>query len=183
MKNFWKLLILNISLVVIAVLTYSGGFLALRPTDPSLLRAGLSILIGLGLVAGLTVGNYRLLRDPDRVTLCCCWNGLPVFNAKLNFDYSPERLEMISGTLVFSKQTAEGTETPMDSATVLTRFVSLIKQEGLICSRIERLTPGYLMAVTLSGESVLTPVWYIATDTADFYINAMTGQEEKVEGA
>ena len=68
MKNFWKLLLLNLSLVVIAVLTYSSGFLALRPTDPGLLRAGLSILIGLGLVGGLTVGNYRLLKEPAHVT-------------------------------------------------------------------------------------------------------------------
>lgn len=68
MKTFLKLLLFNLSLVVIAVLTYSNGFLALRITDPSILRAGLSVLIGLGLAAGLVFGNYRLLKDPTGVT-------------------------------------------------------------------------------------------------------------------
>ncbi len=62
-----KILLLNLGIVVTAVVTYSEGLLGLRPTDPSLLKAGLSILIGLGLGAGLVGGNYKLLRGPRPV--------------------------------------------------------------------------------------------------------------------
>lgn len=68
MKNIWKLILLNSILVAAAVLTYSKGFLALSPADPSILRAGLSILIGLGLGTGLVYGNYRLLKEPEKIT-------------------------------------------------------------------------------------------------------------------
>ena len=68
MKNIWKLLLLNLSLAAAAILCFSKGFLALSPADPSILKAGLSILIGLGLGSGLVYGNYRLLKEPDKVT-------------------------------------------------------------------------------------------------------------------
>ena len=61
------------------------------------------------------------------------------------------------------------------------RFLELVEREGIICSRLDRLTPGYLMDVTLSGESILTPVWHIETDTVDLYLNALTGLPESPE--
>jgi len=67
MKNFLKILLLNIGIIIAAILTYSNGFLGLRPTDDSILRAGFSILIGLGLAGGLLGGNYALLKEPKKV--------------------------------------------------------------------------------------------------------------------
>ena len=68
MKNTWKLLLLNLALVATAIFCYSKGFLGLSPADPSILKAGMSILIGLGLGTGLVYGNYKLLKEPDKVT-------------------------------------------------------------------------------------------------------------------
>ena len=116
----------------------------------------------------------------NTVTLCCGWGGFPVYNAVLEFHFFGEQLSMVSGTLMFSRETAVSESAVMDSAGVLVRFVELVKSEGLICSELRSLTPGYSMTVTVSGESVLTPVWRLTTDTGDVYINAVNGRLETI---
>ena len=70
MRKTLKMILLNLGIVVTAVVCYADGLLGLRPTDPSLLKAGLSILAGLGLGAALIGGNYKLLqgRKPLKTT-------------------------------------------------------------------------------------------------------------------
>ena len=150
-----------------------------RTRSPEIAAAGLFKKAGIELYTE----DMHYAPGPDHIDLCCCWKGYPVYNAVLGFDFSPERLDLVSGTLIFSEETSVGAAAPMDSATVLTRFVTLTKTEGIICSRLERLTPGYLMEVTMSGESTLTPVWHIQTDTVELYLNALTGQPETLESA
>lgn len=116
----------------------------------------------------------------DGVTLCCGWGGFPVYNARLSFRFSGGRLGIVSGTMVFSRETAVSESAAMDSAGALVRFVELARSEGLICSELRSLTPGYYMTVTVSGESTLTPVWRLTTDTGDVYVNAVNGKLETV---
>ena len=113
-----------------------------------------------------------------KVRLCCGWNGRPVFNAALDFDFSGDRLYMVSGTMVFTEETGTETGAGMDSVSALVRFLENSSAEGIICSRLDGLTPGYYVNITMSGESELTPVWRIETDTGDFYLNAVTGRME-----
>ena len=127
-----------------------------------------------------------VIASPDEedghLELCGCWNGHPVYNAVLGIDFSGERLYMVSGTMPFNVERSRDENAGMDSVSVLVRFVELARSEGFICSRIDALEAGYLMNVTTSGESTLTPVWRIATDTGDFYINAATGRSESPGG-
>lgn len=67
MKKIIKLILLNLSIAVVAVIAYSDGLLGLRPSDPSILRAGFSIITGIGLLAALIFGNFALLRDKKPV--------------------------------------------------------------------------------------------------------------------
>lgn len=113
-------------------------------------------------------------------TCCCLWNGIPVYNARLGFDCSGDYLSMMSGTIVLHRETERSTEGVMDAVSALMRFAEIVRSEGFICSRLDALEPGYIMSVTVSGESTLTPVWHIRTDTGDLYINAMTGKTEKI---
>ncbi|MBQ6164706.1 MAG: hypothetical protein IJK23_09545 [Clostridia bacterium] len=64
MKRIIKLILLNLSIAAGAVIAYSDGLLGLRPSDPSILRAGFSIIIGLALTFALVYGNFKLLREP-----------------------------------------------------------------------------------------------------------------------
>ena len=116
----------------------------------------------------------------DHIDCCCLWDGIPVYNARLGFDFSGDFISMVSGTLVLNRETERSTEGVMDSVSALMRFLEIVRSEGLICSRLDALTPGYLMNVTVSGESTLTPVWHIETDTGELYINALSGKTETV---
>ena len=64
-----KMVLLNAAVVVAAVFVYSPGFLGLRLSDESILRAGFSIIAGLGLLGTFFVGNVKLLEKPRPVQL------------------------------------------------------------------------------------------------------------------
>lgn len=61
MNKFIKIAGFNFIIVAVTVIGYSPGLLCLRPGDPSILKAGMSIILGLGLVASFVIGNYKLL--------------------------------------------------------------------------------------------------------------------------
>jgi len=105
-------------------------------------------------------------------------DGFPVFNGTLHFDFSDTGLYMISGTRLFDTRVQEPQTELMNSASALMRFAEIAEREGIICSRLTECTPGYLQSVVVSGESTLTPVWQIVTDTGSFLINAETGKLE-----
>ena len=117
-------------------------------------------------------------QDPTETDLpfCCCWNGSPVFNAVLTFSYAGDKLELVTGTTVFHRETARSPVRGMDAVSILTAFAAAVKNQGLICSRLTELTPGYEMSVGLSGESALEPVWRLVMDTGECYLSAETGQ-------
>ena len=116
----------------------------------------------------------------NSLTFCCSWNGFPVYNALLNVDYTRERVSMISGTIVFNVETETDAGAGMDSVSALVRFMDLMLDGDLTCSRLDSLTSGYYLSVTISGESTLTPVWRFATDVRDYYINAVSGRIENI---
>ncbi|MBE6914589.1 MAG: hypothetical protein E7472_06655 [Ruminococcaceae bacterium] len=128
------------------------------------------------------VGAEVLLRegtkDEMRVECFCCWNGYPVFNAVLNFDFNDRSLYMVGGTRTFDIETESSDDALLNSVSVLTRFAEMVQAQDFACTRLESLQPGYLMNVSVSGESVLTPVWYLQTDGGALLINAETGRME-----
>ena len=116
----------------------------------------------------------------DTLNYCCVWNGVPVYNAVLGFDFSGDRLYMVSGQVVFHLETESDAAAGMDSVSALVRFLRLLREERFACSRVESLSPVYMQSVALSGESVLTPVWRIVTDGGDCFVNAVTGNMENL---
>lgn len=64
MKKYIKLFVADIVIAIVAVILYSPGLLCLRVTDESILRAGMSILGGLGLLALFLFLNIRVLIKP-----------------------------------------------------------------------------------------------------------------------
>ena len=63
MRWYIKMILLNLAIIAGAILFYSEGFLGLRPWDASILKAGFSILCGLGLGTALVGGNYKLIKS------------------------------------------------------------------------------------------------------------------------
>ena len=68
----------------------------------------------------------------------------------------------------------------MNYTSAILRFIEIINENGYICSKIIGFDSGYIMNVAVSGESVLTTVWRIETETGIYYINAENGRQETV---
>lgn len=127
-------------------------------------RAGVELWVP----EGLTV-------DPERLPLCCCWAGCPVFNAVMEFCYSEARLDLVTGTMIFNRETVRDTAQSLDAVSLLVSFADTVRREGVICSQLSELVPGYIMTVGLNGESSLDPVWRLTTDAGELYVDALTG--------
>ena len=128
--------------------------------------------------AGGDVLLRRNTTDEMRVECFCCWNGYPVFNAVLNFDFNDRSLYMVSGTRTFDIETESSDDGLLNSVSVLTRFAQIVQEQNFDCTHLASMQPGYLMNVSVSGEGVLTPVWYLETDGGAMIINAETGRME-----
>ena len=63
----------------------------------------------------------------------------------------------------------------IDVPTVLMRFLNIVLDGGHVCSSLDELELCYNMRANAAGEGELIPVWRIATDTGEFYINANDG--------
>ena len=62
MKRYIKMIILNLLIVVIAIVGYSPGLMNLHLSDPSIFKAGMSIILALILIAIGIFGNMKLLQ-------------------------------------------------------------------------------------------------------------------------
>lgn len=51
---------------MICIVGYSPGLLNLRPDDVSILKAGGSIVLGIGLIMAFFYGNWMFLKEPER---------------------------------------------------------------------------------------------------------------------
>lgn len=106
------------------------------------------------------------------------YEGLPVVNAQIQFTFTSEFLMMISGTRMLDLQREDDTFRPLDSATLLTRFVGIVSRNGYVFSELKEIRPVYLSPDSSGGK--LTPLWRIETDGGTFYLNMTTGEEQPV---
>lgn len=135
---------------------------------------------------GLEAGRGGLVSDIDpesldgTVELTCAAGGARVANCVLSFTFGGGEIKMVLGTRVLDTVVSESYSDTLDVPTVLMRFLALVLDGGRICSSVDSLELCYSMRANAAGEAELIPVWRIATDTGDFYINAVTGFEENV---
>ena len=106
------------------------------------------------------------------------YEGLPVVNAQIQFTFTSEFLMMISGNRMLDIQREDDTFRPLDSATLLTRFVGIVNRNGYVFSELKEICPVYLSPDSSGGK--LTPLWRIETDAGSFYLNMTTGEEQPV---
>lgn len=66
MKKYVKLLAVNLCISIATVLLYSPGFICLRVSDPSIFRAGMSIIAALALIAVFFSANLSILKEHEK---------------------------------------------------------------------------------------------------------------------
>lgn len=104
------------------------------------------------------------------------WNGAPVFSCEVEFAYRDGSLTALRGTLLTAGTGAAESGVPLTLPTALIRFSEAVGATGDVCSEVRSMEPGYwAYAQSLSGGSRLTPVWLVSTDTADYYLDCITG--------
>lgn len=146
---------------------------ALPAEDPARTAAP-AYLKALGIDADVT--ESWIEEDRVVVRLLQNWNNIPIFNCEVEMEYVDNALEQISGTRLTGTPVSGGGEESLSDLTLLMRFLSGMNQLGDVCTQVEQITPGYGFTAGLADPILLTPEWYITTDTNEYYLNCLTGE-------
>lgn len=110
------------------------------------------------------------------------WDGAPLFSCQVEFTYEGGRLTRMAGSLLTTVET-DGEEGQLLSLpTALLRFLDEVLDSGDVCSAILSMEPGYLTSQSFTSAVRLTPVWRVSGNTADYYLNAVTGELTRAPG-
>lgn len=118
-----------------------------------------------------------------RVRFRQLWNGAPLFSCEVEFVYDEHSLlHSVQGTLLSTQAGTAEAGQAMTLPTALLRFWEGVTATGDVCSSIQSMRAGYRgTAQALSGGVRLTPVWLVSTDTAQYYLDCVTGTLTRVE--
>lgn len=97
-----------------------------------------------------------------------------IFNCRASVERGDEGI-MISGRRLMGEPGQGHAGEYPSMSTVLIRFLEHIVDEGIVCTRIDDISPGYMMSVSaVSAE--LRPVWRISADSGAYCIWADSGE-------
>jgi hypothetical protein len=115
----------------------------------------------------LQAGGIRAKREADRYI---CYAGSDeVFNCRFTISQRSGSIYLSGRFLLGVPTEGEGVDCT-DVATLLLRFCDLIREAGGVFSRVEEITGGYVLNVTVSGME-LSPVWQMQTDGGVWYMD------------
>jgi hypothetical protein len=160
------------------ILVYAGP----RGKDP--LSAAKSAMRKLGLDYSEHDATVTEDGQVTRVILGCAYDGTPIQNARIRFDFSGGSLQIISGSKPLDERYAvQSAEDYPDGVTVLMSFLEYIARSGKVCSEIRDLRIVYYMYSAVSGSCTLRPIWRIGTDAGTYYFDAETLRVEQLESS
>jgi len=156
----------------------SGEFSATLSTpcapDTTYTEHASSLLEQLGIATGeLTVSG-------STVTALPTLDGIPVFNLPVTLVYNEQLLLSASGCLP-GQLTPESEQPLLSVPDMLVSVLEYVLNRGIVCRSITRITPGYT-AAALSDSLRLTPCWLVETDTANYYVDALSGAVTPING-
>ena len=158
----------------------SGGILSVRffdaaAPDPDLEKHAQALLTT---TMGLQGELWSVRREDSVSTLTFyqLWKGSPIFTCPIILEYDGQQLLSLQGTLLLSSgsQSPDGRAT-LDLPTALIRFRGGILSSGDVCSSITSFRPGYRTSAAFGSSVTLSPVWHVSTNTAEYYLDALTG--------
>ena len=123
------------------------------------------------------------VEDKEDDTSCyfiCLWDGYPVYNARLEASHYGDSIQLVTGSVAYGTESGKEAQPGFDCVTALMRFLQAAREGGYIFSRIENVSVGYIMSVTMPGEYSLKGVWRIEMDTGTVFTNGETGRIENI---
>ncbi len=109
------------------------------------------------------------------------WQGSPLFTQQMTLTCRGGGLAAITaGRQLLGKSQEDASRTTISVSTALIDFINGVNALGDVCNRIDAIQPGYITSVSLSGPTVLTPVWRVTTDTGAYQLDTVTGAVSRV---
>ncbi len=109
------------------------------------------------------------------------WRGSPLFTQQVTLTCGEKGLTSITaGRQLIGRPQEDPGRSTLSVSTVVIDFINGVSALGDVCNRIDSIEPGYITAASLSGPTVLTPVWRVTTDTGTYQIDTVTGGVSRV---
>lgn len=122
-----------------------------------------------------------LEESEDELIFRQSWRGSPLFTQQVTLICGEEGLTSITaGRQMIGRPQEDAGRSVLSVATVVIDFINGVSALGDVCNRIDSIEPGYITAASLSGPTVLTPVWRVTTDTGAYQIDTVTGGVTRV---
>ncbi len=110
------------------------------------------------------------------VTVTRLHEGFPVFNCTVTFSITDGKLTGVSGTLLPEAYTETPPEVqPLSASAALTAFQNLRRENQAVVSAVTEMHLCFEMQSASAASMTLAPAWCIVTDTANYYVNCITG--------
>lgn len=116
------------------------------------------------------------------VTVRQLWQDVPLFSCQTVFDFEEYRLVSLSGTLLSPRESTAENSRLLTMPSALLTFLDEILSSGDVCSAVNSMEPGYRVIQSFSGALRLEPVWLVSSNTADYYMDAVTGELSRLTG-
>lgn len=132
---------------------------------------------------GLSAGGAQTDSDgaSGTLTFVCRVDGTDVLNCTVTFRFVSGSLNVVTGTRPLDGAETDDTRQALSVPTILTRFLAVVDEAGLVCSRITDAKLCWVQQITsVSGAGELRPVWCIGTDAGTIYVDGLTGERESL---
>lgn len=106
--------------------------------------------------------------------------GVPLFTCRITLTYSDGYLTALAGNLMAAGDLSGENSEILSLPTVLMHFLHDVLDSGDVCSAVLAVESGYLQSQSFTGTISLQPVWFISTNTTDYYVNGVTGDVSRV---
>lgn len=140
--------------------------------DPESHAAGLAADLG----ADLRLVSSQISEGSGQVIYQQMMDGASLFSCGVAFLYENGRLTGVEGALLAAEEPALESGEVLSLPTVLMHMLDEILTSGNVSSAILTVEPGWRPEQSFSDAMRLNPVWYISTNTADYYVDGLTGE-------
>jgi hypothetical protein len=100
------------------------------------------------------------------------YSKLPVYNCAVTFTVDRGTLMTVRGTLLSDTGTVTEDQELLSAAAALTSFLQVRRDSAAVVTSV---TDMYLCYELQSAPLALSPAWCVVTDTANYYVNCVTG--------
>ena len=102
-------------------------------------------------------------------------NGHDVYNCTVSILFENGRLLSASGSWISTLDSTPQYSAEITAADALVKFLDYRNSTGVICNRVDSITPVYELLSSTADPVRLSSKWQITTDTHQYYVDCETG--------